>query len=281
MSEESKSSVGPGEWTTVPSKQIQNMEIWGQIDSTDPTFTKKLTTGAKLTSINGQYQFKKMTETFGPCGQGWGFETTSSQFIETGPILSNISNDNGQPIQLDMGSVHTLRVKLWYYAKPKPKSGAVEGQLCYIEGVGHTPFKYASKRDGQVVVLADLEYEKKSLTDALTNAMAKLGMSADVRMGMFDIPDYINSQYDDMAIVKASDAEVEATIQRQEFEVWFQSHMDLIKSSCSAYELEKIFKGGRPRVMRQGSSQQQADHNNAKNDTFRELMPKSDKELKQ
>ena len=255
---------------TIPELREFNMEFWGRLEETDPRVTKKQTSGAKLTSSNGVYQFKKMTEVFGPCGIGWGFETQSSEFIDTGPILDSRPNEQGQPVVLDNGKLHTLRIKLWYI-------DPTISERCEIEGIGHTPFKYGAgggERNGVITpryVMADMEYEKKSLTDAITNAMAKLGMSADVRMGMFDDGDYVKGLYDEIAIDEAEDKEAEVAQQRHDFEDWYGSHMELLGTCATIRELEILYKGARPRVERQGTPDEQKAHKETKDLRFREL----------
>lgn len=244
------------------------MELWEQIDTTDPRYTKKMTSGARLTSINGEYQMKRMTELFGPCGLGWGYEIKSSDLLDGGPI-------DGNP-ELPSILLHTMHVMLWYrephsLSTYTGESGIHEIGKCHVEGIGHTSFRYGATRDGQRGAMVDLEYEKKSLTDALTNAMAKLGMAADVRMGMFDERDYVEGLKDEIAIEEAGDAEAEAASQRHDFEDWYAAHLDLIKTAGSIREMEILYKGARPRVERQGTAEQKDAHRTAKDVRFREL----------
>ena len=241
------------------------LQIWSELETTDPRYTKKMTTGAKLTSINGQYQMLRMTQLFGPCGKGWGYELLSSEFIDTGDILSNTPDGNGNIYSLGRGSVNTLRLKLWYIDG---------GEKYFIEGVGHTPFKYAGMYDGTRVIHVDMEYEKKSMTDAITNAMAKLGMAADVRMGMFDLPDYVRQLTDEVAIEDAVDKEAAAVEQKQEFLVWYSKALELVQTCATINELEKLYKPAAVRVGRQGSNEQIEEFKNAKNFRCRELAPK-------
>src|SRR6185437_4424155 len=51
-----------------------NLRIWDQLGKTDPEQTKKFQRagGFKGTAIKPIYTEKKMTEVFGPCGEGWG-----------------------------------------------------------------------------------------------------------------------------------------------------------------------------------------------------------------
>jgi len=169
------------------------------------------------------------------------------------------------------GKLHTMRVQLWYLSPEDRDNKAA------ISGIGHTPFMYRATNNGQMYVRVDDEYEKKSLTDALTNAMSKLGMAADVRMGMYDKTDYVQGLRDDIAIQEAGDSAAEAAEQRHQFEDWWEVHMGLIKTAASIRELEKIFVGGQDRVKRQGTPELVKEHKEAKDLRFRELMPKKEK----
>jgi hypothetical protein len=51
----------------------ENMIHWNALKATDPKYTKKVEFGRKFTSINSQWQLQRMTEQFGPIGQGWGY----------------------------------------------------------------------------------------------------------------------------------------------------------------------------------------------------------------
>ena len=55
-----------------------NMRIWNLASETDPTHTKEVTIGRKLTAIDSYYQIRRATEHFGPMGQGWGYEAEFS-----------------------------------------------------------------------------------------------------------------------------------------------------------------------------------------------------------
>tara|TARA_R100001443_G_scaffold155_1_gene615 strand:- start:4811 stop:5539 length:729 start_codon:yes stop_codon:yes gene_type:complete len=53
----------------------KNMVLWNQVCETDPKYTKKLTYGAKLTTIDAQSQILKATEIWGPFGGNWGLKS--------------------------------------------------------------------------------------------------------------------------------------------------------------------------------------------------------------
>ena len=49
-----------------------NMSIWDQLSKTDPKYTKSFGSkfGKTLTTTDPMYQIMKMTDMFGPVGQG-------------------------------------------------------------------------------------------------------------------------------------------------------------------------------------------------------------------
>lgn len=266
-------------------KAASNLDYWLQLDITDPERTSKSDYGAKLTSINGVYQFKKMTATFGPCGIGWGYDVIEERMDDTGPLFARtydtsarkpvplLDGDN-HPIPLGInGQLHTMRISLWY-VRPIRGSEVTQEETsvddrCYIEGIGHTPYRFMNNNDTFPNI--DQEYLKKSMTDALTNAMAKLGMSADVRMGLFDNDEYVQGLRDEAAIEAADDSDAEIARQRHEFEDWLAAHFELLGTAGTVRELEILFKGARPRIERQGTKEVQDEHTTTKNTRFKEL----------
>jgi len=238
----------------------ENLTWWDELEVTDTAFTKPMTTGAKLTSINPEYQIKKFTELFGPCGKGWGFTVTHSEIIEGAPMMKReITNDDGSPINFGPSQVHTARVELWYKS---------DGETHKIEGTGHTPFVYMT----QYGPTTDMEYEKKSITDALTKAMSMLGMGGDVRMGMFDDSEYVANLQRTEAIEGAVDKEAEMVRQRQEFIYWYDKTFALASTATSMHELEVIFKSSMVRLENQGTAEQITEFKTVKNRRARELM---------
>ena len=140
-------------------EQPDNMRIWNGVCETDPDFTKEVGFRGGFTSIDPQYQLQRMTETFGPCGQGWGYEAEGSE------------------IRLDETDIiHKVEVRVWWR-----DSG---GDVRYLGPVTAAAMLIA---DGRV----DLDAPKKALTDGLTKSFSRLGLNADVFLGKFDDPAYV------------------------------------------------------------------------------------------
>ncbi len=145
-----------------------NTDIWSILETTDPKYTKDFKKGFSGTAINPTYGMKKLTEVFGPCGDGWGDEIMESRFDE-GAWLS----------EKDREIIHTIILRLWYM---------MDGIKHEVIGVGTTTFIGKNKHG----IYTDEEYFKKTMTDAMTNASKKLGLSADIFMGLYDDSKYLN-----------------------------------------------------------------------------------------
>ena len=241
-------------------KRDENLCVWDLFEVTDTRFTKRMESGARLTSINAEYQIKKFTEAFGPCGFGWGYTVRDSELVEGARMMkADYKDDNGVPINFGPSKINTVRLELWYM---------VGETRCTIEATGHTDFVYMSKYGP----ITDGDYEKKSITDALTKAMSMLGMGGDVRMGQFDNPDYVEALQREEFIEHATNREEAAVEQKQEFNEWFSKTTDLMASAVSMYELEKIYKTARVRVEAHGSPDQVQNLNSFKNVRARDLI---------
>ncbi|CAB4157667.1 hypothetical protein UFOVP679_37 [uncultured Caudovirales phage] len=129
-----------------------NLRIWSQVERTDPGHTKKVNQRGGFTAISAQYQIMRATETFGPIGEGWGY-------------------DAGAPI-FQEGLVF-VPVTLWQRERSNvfgPMFGGAEW-----------------KSNGRL----DSDALKKATTDALTKLLSQLGFNADVFMGKFDDNKYV------------------------------------------------------------------------------------------
>jgi hypothetical protein len=141
-----------------------NMALWESVERTDPGQTKQITGKPyKGTSPKPYYLIRKATETFGPCGIGWGF-TIVSERVEDGA-------------QGD--KVHIAHVRVWY---------VYNGQRGEVEHVGQTMFAGKNKNGP----FTDEDSPKKSVTDALVKALSMIGFAGDIFMGRYDDSKYVN-----------------------------------------------------------------------------------------
>jgi len=133
--------------------------VWNTFAASDPNYTKAVSgKGYKMTSIDGHYRIKRMTEKFGPCGKGWGW------------VIERLGPDGND------GQVVVCQITLWYM---------LDGQRCEIPAVGATNVFMGTKPDD--------EAHKKAVTDALGKALSYLGMNADIYLGMFEDSKYVES----------------------------------------------------------------------------------------
>lgn len=129
-----------------------NLRIWSQVEKTDPSHTKHVNQRGGFTAISAAYQIKRATETFGPIGEGWGY-------------------DAGEPI-FQEGLVF-VPVTLWHG----------ERRTTFGPMFGGAEWKTGNRLDSDAV--------KKATTDALTKLLSQLGFNADVFMGLFDDNKYV------------------------------------------------------------------------------------------
>jgi len=129
-----------------------NLRIWSQVERTNPAHTKKVNQRGGFTAISAAYQIMRATETFGPIGEGWGYESGEPIFHET---------------------LVFVPVTLW------------QGQRINVFGpmFGGAEWKNNGRLDSDAL--------KKATTDALTKLLSQLGFNADVFMGRFDDNKYL------------------------------------------------------------------------------------------
>ena len=149
----------------------KNKAIWDQVFDPPKEFCSEFhpngDTSKTLTAIAAVWYFEVATEMWGPIGQGWGFEIVDDRLIHDG---------KGQPV------LHVVMVKVWY---TEPKIFAPDTDLekrMLVErntfGVGCTQMQL---NDSKGQAHWDDEFNKKTLTDAITNALSRLGFGAEVR----------------------------------------------------------------------------------------------------
>ena len=130
-----------------------NLKIWNLLAVTDPAYTKpfKRKGGFSGTDISPTYRQKVMTEAFGVCGHGWGWE-----------IQDRWKDDGCVYVQVNVWTLTADGQKGW----TGPQIGGTE--------IGR---------------LNDESY-KMATTDAFGKCVAALGVAADVYSGQFDDSKY-------------------------------------------------------------------------------------------
>lgn len=155
----------------------ENLALWHQVEKTPESQTKAITGKPyKGTSPKPYYLVQKATETFGPCGIGWGFEIVNER-VESGA---------------EGDKVHIAHIRVWYEWNGK------RGQ---VEHVGQTMLA-GKNRNGP---FTDEDAPKKSVTDALVKALSMIGFAGDIFMGRYDDSKYVSDLKAEEAGQKAAD----------------------------------------------------------------------------
>ena len=142
-----------------------NRRYWDAMFATDPEHTKPFDrAGFKGKAVDPVHRLEKMTATFGPCGIGWG--TTKPEYERIGDPLGKSQN-----------VLVYCTIGVW-----------VESRDNIVYGVGGDHV-IRVQNNGRVVF--DDEAYKKAYTDAITNALLKLGNSADVHLGLHEDNKYV------------------------------------------------------------------------------------------
>lgn len=138
-----------------------NLRIWNAVEKTDPTHTKgfKRASGFTGTALKPMWVWQRLTEQFGPFGEGWGCNQ---------PEFTTMPVGNEVLVYCTVSGWHGKRENvLW--------------------GVGGDKVVAETKNGPK----ADDEAFKKAFTDALMNAFKFIGVGADVHMGRFDDNKYV------------------------------------------------------------------------------------------
>lgn len=145
-------------------------DLWDRLGRTDPKHTKPFQRagGFKGTAIKPMWSFRKMTEEFGACGEGWGINEPSFQVV---------SGTDGEMLVY-------CTVSIWH---------GVRGNVVFGVGGDKAVVKQSSG------LRSDDEAFKKAFTDAITNALKLIGVGADVHMGLFDDSKYVSALKEEMA----------------------------------------------------------------------------------
>lgn len=154
-----------------------NLALWQQVEKTPVAHVKEITGKSyKGNSPKPHYLIHKATETFGPCGIGWGF-TIVDERIEDGA--------GGEKL-------HVARVKVWY---------EWQGKRGEVEHIGGTQFS-GLRSSGKP--FTDEDAPKKSVTDALVKALSMIGFAGDIFMGRYDDSKYVSELRQEAAEEKRS-----------------------------------------------------------------------------
>lgn len=134
---------------------MDNLRIYEAV-RTPPATALKPISGGRLngkTDINPMWRIKRLTELFGPCGEGWTYTPTKREYVP--------GHDGEIAVFVDIELMYKTEGGEWSLAIP---------------GTGGS--MYVVKERGGLYT--DDEAPKKALTDALSVACKALGIGADV-----------------------------------------------------------------------------------------------------
>jgi hypothetical protein len=166
---------------------MSNMELWNSVCVTDPSAVKPITGKQyKGNSPRPYWIIQRATETFGPCGIGWGVSVVSERFERFGDE-----------------ALHVALVRVWYEQ---------DGKHGLIEQMGQTKAAYTSAAGKYIV---DEDAPKKSVTDGMVKCLSMLGFAGDIFSGQWDDSKYVewaaretdkrvNPPFDYLAAIKAA-----------------------------------------------------------------------------
>jgi hypothetical protein len=141
-----------------------NKALWQRVCVTDPKAVKAIT--GKQYSGNSPKPYwivERLTDEFGPCGIGWGFQILNER-------IERFS---------DTDSLHIAVVRFWY---------ELDGKRGELEQIGQTKASYQSNA-GKFIV--DEDAPKKSVTDALVKCASYIGFAGDIFAGRWDDSKYV------------------------------------------------------------------------------------------
>lgn len=141
-----------------------NKALWQRAFTTDPKAVKAITGKQYAGNSPKPYWIvERLTDEFGPCGIGWGFQIINERFERFS----------------DTDSLHVASVRFWY---------VLDGQRGELEQIGQTKASYTTKAGA---FMLDEDAPKKSVTDALVKCASYLGFAGDIFSGRWDDSKYV------------------------------------------------------------------------------------------
>ena len=184
---------------------MSNKELWNKVCMTDPKHVKPIT--GKQYSGNSPKPYwvvERLTDEFGPCGIGWGFQILSERierFSET-------------------ESLHIAVVRFWY---------EWDGKRGELEQIGQTKASYMSSKDKFIL---DEDAPKKSVTDALIKCASYIGFAGDIFSGRWDDSKYVAEA--------AAEWERRTHTVNPERESWLADWLAAIDATANVGECKKV-----------------------------------------
>lgn len=197
----------------------KNLELWNKVKTTDVSYTKKSKKGAyHFTSITPMSQFQKATEVFGIQGQGWGVVVGTEMFTEQVINTTILLNYDAVLFYVYNGERGEIPIH------------ATERQSYQTQGA-----------NGYLKI--DDEVRKKVVTNAKTKGLSELGFNADIFMGQFDDPNYVDYIAYEQSIEKAEDKQEEIKAKIDELNEWCRKEISVYPSIKDSRTLGLLLAG--------------------------------------
>jgi len=188
---------------------MSNLALWESVKETDPSNTKQVNQRGGYTSIKPQSQIREATKVFGVYGTGWGFDSINMNY-------SMIDN---------LGLV-IVEAVFFYVLDGKKSTFPINNSW---------PVKQGSRIDS--------DFAKKAETNTMGKALSKLGFNADIFMGEFEDPNYVDFVADKKNIEKAEDKIAEQAKQDSEWSEWKQKELKAYDLIPNLDALKSVFTG--------------------------------------
>lgn len=149
---------------------MSNTDIWDKLKRPPADQLKSFTRGGgfKGTAVRPMWTIHKMTEVFGPCGDGWGIDEPSFQVV----------NGHNNEVMV------YCTVSIWHEMRDRKVFG-VGGDKIVSHIKANEQYKRPERWEN------DDEAFKKAFTDAVTNALKHIGAAADIHMNLWDGSKYV------------------------------------------------------------------------------------------
>ena len=95
------------------------------------------------------------------------------------------------------------------------------------------------------------EAPKKSLTDALKKCLSMLGFSADIYMGMYDDPSYVEAVTQKANLEAEEEADEKLKEERAKFSSWAEKEIETYHNTDSKAALKAMHRANEKKVQRQ------------------------------
>lgn len=168
-------------------QMVKNLSVYNQLRRPPAEALKPIGAGRLkgMTDISPQWRYEQLTAVFGPVGFGWRYEIVALWMDRGEKVLKGEGKHEGEKVEV----VAHARVDL--FVTMEKSAGEVVWSAA-IPGTGGSMFVAAEKYG---VHNSDEAY-KMAVTDAIGTAAKRLGLGADIYLGLWDGSKYSTDPVD-------------------------------------------------------------------------------------